>query len=73
MKVPITCPECQYNGGLKRVRRHWHEKSLATPGQEKLQCPLCMSFFMRGLGEQNLLYIGTHDGLKKKEPVFDEL
>ena len=71
MKVPIRCPECNCTSGLNRVRRRWHEKALVTPGQEKLQCPNCFSFFMRGLGQQELLYVGTHDAVKKKEPEFE--
>ncbi|WP_146149063.1 hypothetical protein [Photobacterium gaetbulicola] len=71
MKVPIRCPECNNTSGLNRVRRKWHEKSLVTTGQEKLQCPKCLSFFMRGLGQQELLYIGTHDAVKKKVPEFE--
>ncbi|MGF1680072.1 hypothetical protein L4D09_07920 [Photobacterium makurazakiensis] len=71
MKVAINCPECKCSSGLIRVRRRWHEKALTTPGQEKLQCPMCMSFFMRGMGTQKLLYIGTHDPVQKKEPEFE--
>ncbi|MGF1735469.1 hypothetical protein [Photobacterium satsumensis] len=71
MRVPIRCPECDCTSGLNRVRRKWHEKSLATTGQEKLQCPACLSFFMRGLGQQSLLYVGTHDAVKKKQPEFE--
>lgn len=71
MKVPIRCPECHCTSGLKRIRRRWHEKSLVTAAQEKLQCPECQSFFMRGLGQQHLLYIGTHDAIKKKVPEFE--
>ncbi|WP_157037860.1 hypothetical protein [Photobacterium aquae] len=71
MRVPIRCPECSNTDGLTRVRRLWHEKSLATAGQEKLQCPVCQSYFMRGIGQQNLLYIGTLHNSRKKEPEFE--
>ena len=71
MKVAMQCPECHSNSGLDRVRRRWHEKSLTTAGHEKLQCPDCQAYFMRGLGQPRLLYIGTHDAVTSKAPEFE--
>ncbi|GAL04375.1 hypothetical protein ACFFLZ_08360 [Photobacterium aphoticum] len=71
MKVAMQCPECHSTSGLNRVRRRWHEKSLTITGQEKLQCPDCQSYFMRGLGQQRLLYIGNHNAVAKKVPEFE--